>query len=374
LISQNFRVTVKEIKRKNIGGFHMYSPFSLKISPMERLFLINFEKDPDEVYIGFEPQWFNDASYGTGLRIIAWRKDGYIDVYQQPGLTKENRIDVAAKGLADTIVCPMTNARFNVTKRGVDVAFAFEDKNGRKVEVEIVEKSNKATNPFSLLAPVGSSSANPSSLPVYFMFDFYFVRQKNTEVKISIDNKNHKADTFPFPLNGYRVYFMRYSADTFLVDWCPEHSQALEPLRVEGEKIYGPKDTLYELSDHNSPAFVRISSSRKGHSFVADFHPPFPEITNIADNTSLNGEFILGSDESTGVVRGTYEVKRSGEEVEVSLNPSGGWVPCPNTLFLKFLFKVAKIFRHWPKTYLWTAKIKLSEDSQPTMESRWTRI
>jgi hypothetical protein len=38
---------------------------------MERLFLINFEKDPDEIYIGFEPQWFDDAAYGTGLRIIA---------------------------------------------------------------------------------------------------------------------------------------------------------------------------------------------------------------------------------------------------------------------------------------------------------------
>ena len=38
----------------------MFSPFSLKISPIERLFLINFEKDPDEIYSGFEPQWFED--------------------------------------------------------------------------------------------------------------------------------------------------------------------------------------------------------------------------------------------------------------------------------------------------------------------------
>ena len=84
----------------------MYSPFTLNISPMKRLFLINFEKDPDETYIGFEPQWFEDASYGTGLRIIAWRKDGYIDVYQQPSLTVEEKLDVAAKGLADTHIRP----------------------------------------------------------------------------------------------------------------------------------------------------------------------------------------------------------------------------------------------------------------------------
>ena len=138
----------------------MYSPFTPDISPTERLFLINFEKDPDEIYIGLEPQWFDDVSYGTGLRIIAWRKDGYVDVYQQPGVTVEEKIDVAAKGLADTIVSPMENARFIVTPRGVDAAFAFEDKTGRKVEVEVVEKSRKPTNPFALLAPVGSSSAN----------------------------------------------------------------------------------------------------------------------------------------------------------------------------------------------------------------------
>ncbi len=198
----------------------MYSPFTVKITPMERLFLINFEKDPDEIYIGFEPQWFDDASYGTGLRIIAWRKDGYIDVYQQPGLTKEDKIDVAGKGLVETIVSPMINARFNVSKSGVDVAFAFEDKAGRMVKVEIVEKSLKPTNPFSLLAPVGGSSVNPSALPVYLMFKFDFVRRSNTDVTININGRSHKADTFPFPISGSRVYFMRYSADTFLVDWC----------------------------------------------------------------------------------------------------------------------------------------------------------
>lgn len=354
----------------------MYSPFTLNISPMERLFLINFEKDPDEIYIGFEPQWFDDASYGTGLRIIAWRKDGYIDVYQQPGLTIEKRLDVAAKGLADTIISPLDSSRFNVTKSGIDVAFAFEDKVGRKVVVEIVEKNHKTTNPFSLLAPVGSSSANPSYLPVYMMFRFDFVRRSNTDVTIRINGRNHKADTFPFPLNGSRIYFMRYSDDTFLVDWCPaQSSHALELLRGEGNKLYSQNDTLYELIEHqNSLAFARMSTNRKSHNFTAEFIPPFPEVTHIADHTSFCGEFVLGSDESAGVIRGIYEVARNGEEVEVILNPSGGWEPRPKTHFLKFLFSFVKIFRQWPKTYLWTAKIMLNEDTPPIMESRWTRI
>ncbi len=353
----------------------MYSPFTLRISPMKRLFLINFEKDPDDIYIGFEPQWFDDVAYGTGLRIIAWRKDGYIDVYQQPSLTKEDRIDVAGKGLMDTIVSPMRHARFNITEKGVDVAFEFMDKTGRTVEVEIIEKSQKSTKPFSLLAPVGSSSVYPTSLPVYMMFKFDFVRRHQTEVTIHIDGKRHKADTFSFPINGSRVYFMRYSADTFLVDWCPAQSQALKPLKEEGGKLVGSDGTCYERVDNQGKlAFSRISSSSDNHRFTAEFYPPFPEILGIADNTSNGGAFILGSDESVGVIKGTYEITRSGENINVRLHPTGGWEPRPSTLFLKFLFNVAKIFRQWPKTYQWNAEIKLQNDDLPFIISKWTRI
>lgn len=365
----------------------MFSPFSLKISPIERLFLINFEKDPDEIYSGLEPQWFDDASYGKGLRVIAWRKDGYVDVYQQPGLTIEETIDVAAKGLADTTICPMRNARFNVTKSGVDVAFDFEDKTGRKIEVEIVEKSQKPTHPFSLLAPVGSSSVNPTSLPVYFMFKFDFVRQKHTDVHISIGGRLHKADPFTFPINGSRVYYMRYSADAFLVDWCPAQSHVLASLKFDGQHYHDSNNTRYEFTeDAHHPAIARIQSSRNNHTFTAEFHPPFPELNSIVDNASHSGAFILGADASAGLVKGTYKASRSGDLVEVTMHPDGGWEPKPKTLFLKFLFSAAKIFRHWPKTYLWTAQIKLSDsvnsndddgdevNALPFMDSKWTRI
>ena len=353
----------------------MYSPFTLKISPMKRLFLINFEKDPDEIYIGFEPQWFDDINYGTGLRIIAWRKDGFVDVYQQPSLIKEDSIDVAGKGLLDTIETPMRNARFIITETGVDVAFAFDDKTGRTVEVEIVEKSKKLTKPFSLLAPVGSSSVNPSYLPVYMMFKFDFVRRNNTDVTININGNMHKADTFVFPINGSRVYFMRYSADTFLVDWCPSQSKALEPLEEKGSRLYGSDGTLYERGDNQDYlAFSRISSSNNNHSFVAEFNPPFPEITSIDDYTSFNGAFVFRSDDSIGVIKGTYEVNRRGETVDVTLHPSAGWKPRPKTLFLKVLFNIAKIFRNWPKSYQWNATIELSENTAPFMTSNWIRI
>ena len=120
-----------------------------------------------------------------------------------------------------------------------------------------------------------------------------------------------------------------------------------------------------------------MQSSRNNHTFTAEFHPPFPELYSIADKASHSGECILSTDASAGLVKGTYKASRSGNMVEVTMNPDGGWEPKPKTLFLKFLFSVAKIFRQWPKTYLWTAQIKLSDgdgDARPFMESKWTRI
>ncbi len=61
-------------------------PFGLTYNPMKKLALINFEKNPDSVYLGLEPQYFDDEIYGKGYRVIAYRHDGYVDVYNDVSL------------------------------------------------------------------------------------------------------------------------------------------------------------------------------------------------------------------------------------------------------------------------------------------------
>lgn len=344
----------------------MISPFSLKVSPMGRLFLIGFEKDPDDIYVGFEPQWFDDPEYGTGLRVIAWREDGYVDVYQQPGLTVEDRIDVAGKGLRESKICPMPDAKFIVTPNGVDVYFKFEDLEGRPVEVRIHEKNPRKRRPFPLLAPVGSASENPSCLPVYFLFGFDFVRKSKTEVQIRIGTKSHRPDTFPFPMNGSRVYYMRYAEDTFLVDWCPARQGEIEPIGA-GEKL----SHIDIVDTEDGQALKQIRAAHMNHSFVATFEPPF---LDLACQKSQAGTFVLSSDASVGEVRGRYASEAGPAGVVVTLEPNEGWLPRPDTFFLKFLFRTAKIFSQWPKTYRWTAKVKLTEAGKAYIESGWERI
>ena len=346
-----------------------FSPFNLDIVPMERLFLINFEKDPDELYHGFEPQWFDDPDYGSGLRVIAWRKDGFIDVYQQPGLTTDEDFSLAAKGLGDLIVHPMTGSYFKVSAQGVDVSFAFSDKTGREIDVKITEKNPRPTRPLTLLAPVGSSSDKPTFFPYYLMHSFDFVRQSMTEVKISINGRLHKPDTFPIPLNGSKIYFMRYSNDTFLVNWCPAYQGPLNSLPTNNSR------GITIDNDQSSGEISRVSAERGIHSVEVSFTPAFPDVTKIEDRTTLQGQFVMKANcEEAGKITGTYTVNRGGNQVLVEMHPDGGWQSKPDILFLKFLFGVAKIFRKWPKTYLWTATITLQPGEEPAMESRWQRI
>ena len=101
----------------------IYLIFAIDIDPMERLLLINFEKDPDPVYIGFEPQVFDDDINGKGHLVIGWRADGRVDVYHQSSLTLDtHKYDIAGKGLAHMIATDMEEAFYEVNGFGVQAA------------------------------------------------------------------------------------------------------------------------------------------------------------------------------------------------------------------------------------------------------------
>lgn len=351
------------------------SPFRLQVDPIRRLLLINFEKDPDEVYIGFEPQIIDHPQNGRRLRIIAWRGDGYVDVYQQPGLRKDETFAVAGMGLADLLERPLADARFELSPTGVDVYFAFEDKQGRAIEVAIVEKHGRLAKPFTLLAPVGHGSTNPTSFPLFFLFGFYFVRQKGTEVMINIDGVAHRPDVFPFPLDGAKCYYMRYAADTFMATWNEVTAGPLLPLRPPGAGEFAADGVIYNLVDNQGHLEIQqMRVTNTAHQLAITFEPPIPDIAALRDGINLNGKFQVTADKSAGSLDGTYEIRRAGAKIEMQVHPSGGWKPYADRFFLKFLFFVGSVFKNWPKSYRWSAHITLQGEEAAEIESRWERI
>jgi hypothetical protein len=259
-----------------------YSPFNLQIDQMQRLLLINFTGDPDEIYMGFEPQYFDDPLNGTGLLVIGWRKDGLVDVYHQPGLTLEReKYDIVAKGLGEMVERPFEGARFELTERGVDLQVAFDDLAGRPVSLRIHERSVKARRPFSLLAPFPSDTERPPALPIPLLYDFYFVRRANTEFKVEIAGRVHKPDLLPLPIDGAWMTFSRYSPAPLILTWNEDHDAPMEPLEASNPGTYLYQGVEYDLIDH--AGHLELSEMRPAgtrHTVRFIFDPPFPNVAS----------------------------------------------------------------------------------------------
>lgn len=354
----------------------LYAPVHLHIDPMEGLLLVNFENDPDEIYIGFEPQLFDDAIHGQGLIVIAWRVDGRVDVYHQPGLTLDpETYDIAGGGLNEMLERPLSDAYYRVNEAGVDAYFAFEDAAGRPVEVTIQEENQRERKPFGLLAPMGSAAAAPSALPLVYLHDFYFVRQADTTISIMVDGQERQPDTLPLPIDGARMTFIRYSPDPLIATLNPAHDGPLAPLTRVSPTEARLNDLHFELVDnHGRPEIAAMRRAYKGREVSVAFTPPLPHLLSLADGAATNGRFTISADPSVGTVAGTYQMTRQGYEVRMEMVPSQGWQPNESKRAVRLIYWVASDFTNWPKTYRWTAAIDLSRPQPVTMQSGWQRM
>ncbi|TVR21018.1 MAG: rhomboid family intramembrane serine protease [Anaerolineaceae bacterium] len=354
---------------------HFFSPFNLKCDPMERLLLINFENDPDTVYVGFEPQMFDDPIKGCGLLVIAWRHDGMIDVYHQPTLNlKREEYDIVGKGLCDFIIHPFDGGHFAINERGVDLSLTFEDKTGRPITLYIHEHNSKRRKPFGLLAPFPSETEKPPSLPLALLYDFYFVRRGQTDVEVTIDGKKHQLDLLPAPIDSSRMYFMRYASDPFIVLWNQNHEGALLSLPIDDD-VAIDADAIYEISENGGQPEISVMQARSDrHDVRFLFNPSFPNVVNLRDGVQVGGNFTIDLEKTMGRIEGHYHIQRTGDDVEIEICPTGGWQPHLSKLSLRFMFTVVSVFKEWPKSYQWRATIDVSDPAVPAMRSRWRRL
>ncbi|RRR75323.1 MAG: hypothetical protein EI684_05025 [Candidatus Viridilinea halotolerans] len=354
----------------------LYAPFQLDIDPMQRLLLINFEQDPDAVYLGFEPQVFDDERHGAGMLVIGWRVDGKVDVFHQPGL----RLDpatytIAGGGLHKMVERPLHAASFTVNETGVQADISFDDLSGRPVVLRVAERNTTPRQPFGLLAPMGAAATEPSALPLVFLREFYFVRQADSEVTILVDGVAHQPDKMPLPMNGMRMYFLRYSNDPLIVTLNPAHHGPLAPLVAASVNEAHAHGTTYDLVEqHGHPAIARMRRSLNDHEVSVNFTPPLPHLAVMADGARAHGGFQITADPILGTLRGEYRIERRGNQISLSATPSGGWEPNESNWSVKLIYRAASIFSTWPQSYQWHATLDLDAGSEALLQSAWSRV
>ena len=151
-----------------------YLPIIVKYSPIRKLALIPFEKSPDTIYRGFELQFIDGEPYGTGYRVLAYRNDNYVDVYDDVELNflEDEKFNVVENGLHKHIQTEIRNVQMGKTGNNQLISFEFLDIQDRKIFVHIEENSKKVSKAMNLLAPIGVGSKTPEYLPVFLMYDF----------------------------------------------------------------------------------------------------------------------------------------------------------------------------------------------------------
>lgn len=357
-------------------SYSLISPFMIDIDPMERLLLINIEKDPDSLYVGFEPQAFDDDINGTGILVIGWRTDGRIDVYHQPGLHPDpEKFDIAGKGLANMLEREMDGAHFEITERGAQAQITFPDLDGRIVEIYLEERSTRTRKPFGLLAPMGQAAENPSAMPLVLLHDFYFVLRSDTDLSVKIGDRYHEPDTFPLPLDFSRIQFARYSPDPLIAMLNPAFDGELHPLGEPANNTVMSGETLYELT-MNGPVYEiqSLSHAYKHRELKVSFSPAFPNVGVLRAGAEASGMFEIAGDPTTGFIRGEYRVQNTDGMTSIELIPSGGWIPNEPKLTLRLLYRMVPMFKKWPTTYRWMAELQRNENDQFMMISSWKRM
>ena len=108
-------------------------PLIVERAPITRLALLEFATDADPVYVGLEPQLIERGGK-RGVRIVAYRHDGRVDVYDDLPLSPEpdDRSRVTGGGRLHYRHTDLGDPVLEVDRQGrVRIEFAFLDAEGR---------------------------------------------------------------------------------------------------------------------------------------------------------------------------------------------------------------------------------------------------
>ncbi len=202
-----------------------------------------------------------------------------------------------------------------------------------------------------------------------------FVRKKQTEVLISIGKKSHKLDVLPIPMDFQKMTFARYSSKPLIATLNHSHNSVVETLDLElGQHTYEKGNYIYEIDWNNQKASIKSMSVKNNiHKLTIRFITSLPCLNTVFPNIKLKGSFIISGHQSVGTISGDYHLQSKNETVTIRVIPSKGWNPKITKLSTWFLFTVAKVFKKWPTTYQWDAKLQKNSEGVWHMHSKWIR-
>ncbi len=349
-------------------------PFTLMRIPVKKLALVNIESNPDTIYRAFELQYLDGEPYGKGYRVLAYRLDHYVDIYDSNELkvVMNEHFNAVENGMGEYQRVDLEHTVLEYGQDGFSMHFEFKDKLGRSIEIHIKEHTGRKTKPMRLLAPLGAGSKRPDVFPLYLMYQFDFVRNHKTMIRILIDGKNLTPDKFPFPglKNGQRRNFVRYSMDSVLLELAETQRDIIERIPLSEENTYTEGNTTYYFEEKDGEMGLSYIIYRENeHEMRVLFDRGLYLVGEY--NMYVQGQLSISGIPDVGTVLGTYEYKRTKKRTILRMWPKEGWFPPKEGMLARFMLGKQSIFRTWPQTYRYTQAIEW--DSMQS-RSQWNRI
>ena len=207
-------------------------------------------------------------------------------------------------------------------------------------------------------------------MPLFFLYDFDFVRKHKTDVELIINDKKIKLDNFPVPIakDFQRRYYARYATDCQIIEFANATSCILDEHKVNSSGLVVYKSIEYQYTNGSLQKMTLKHSSRP---LFVKFNNGFPDIRSLSDGSEYIDTFKIIADDTIGFISGRYFVRRKGSFIKIELSPLDGWTPVTSSLLTKMMFGKKSIFCSWPKTYRYIQDININ-----TLESvsYWERI
>lgn len=306
--------------------------------------MLNFEIHHNAIYSGLEIQVFDDESHGTGKLVFLSRADdGLTDVYHEPGLHLDPAGYEIGRGLGSWTESTFQPARVEITPHGVSVDVGFSDRYERSIRVRVEDRGSRPRRTAPFLAPMGAAIENPNRLPLVWMNRFDLLRSGG-DFEATIDGDPVQIGALPGAFLHRRL-LVKYASDLHVLAVNPSFEGRVEAM------VLG--DVTIESNGHR--ADLRLDSSVS-----------LEELRDKEEAVGIWRLLIDGSD----VVGGSWSARRSGIEVRLGMQVDRGWHPEGLPPFMRLVTTVVPVFRKWPTTYRWCARIDLERHQ---MTSGWER-
>ncbi len=331
-------------------------PLRVERASVSRLALLEFTAGADSVYEGLEPQ-FIDRGHERGIRIIGYRHDGHVDLYDDLSLAPEPEEEsrVTGKGRLHYRHVDLRRPVLERDDAGrLHIEFSFVDVEGRRISASIHEHTTRGSVPLNLLAPVGLSSTDPEYFPLFLMHDFEFIRLGGTQLDLTIDERPISLTDFPVPLpiQGQMRSFAKYTVDSEIVAVFPD--APLQRVTTDGD-VHRAGDSSYVFDGPHLERIVTGSTE-----FVFE---PALDLTR-----SIDGRFTMTSHPEMGRISGDYAMTVDRGHSRLVIDLDDVEVPRQRGLLYRFIVSDSSIFGQWPTAYRFEAKIDREAE---TIIARW---